>query len=269
MSKKNVKKIVFIVVGSILVLFALVVFFGPRFVVYQQAKKVTAQLGSAAEWFTEYDLTFTEAEPVQKATFDGLTITIPGYFSEREMPTEEYRIYDGPEVGEGISGEVLILTSTDVSDLNGSIDDMISEMADKKSGIFKNYVAKRLSKEFEELGHGNTSFYTLAKSCYLLTEEDYSFWNLTKGLAYLIKGTLKTGIAPYSDYMLIYEKEDVCGLIYVTDRSLHKELSSSKPNYSLQVELYGMDDFSTSHVLLIKCDTLETAYVIINSAEIE
>ncbi len=265
----KLKKIVLIVVGSLFVLLALVIFFGPRFVVYHQAKEVTAQLGSAAEWFTEYDLTFTEAETVQKATHDGMTVSIPEGFSEREMTTEEWRIFDGPEAGEGILGEYVLLASSDVQDLNWAIDDMISEMVDKKSGIFKNYVAKRLSKEFKELSHGNTNFYTLAKSCYLLTEEDYSFWNLTKGLAYLIKGALKTGMTPYCDYILIYEKEDVRGLIYVTDRSLHTELSSSAPNYSFQIELYGRDDFSTSYVLLIRCDDLETAYSILNSAEIE
>lgn len=269
MDKKNVKKIVLIAVGAILVLLALVVFFGPRFIVYQQAKKVTAQLGPAAEWVTEYDLTFTEAEPVQKATFEGLTITIPEYLIERETSSDKYRVYDEPEIEEGILGETVLMATIDVSDLNRSIDEMKSVLVDKKSGIFRNYVAKRLSKELKALSQENPNFYTLAKSCYLLTEKDYSFWNLEKGIAYLVKGTLKTGIIPDCDYILIYEREDVCGLIYVTDRSLYTELSSSSPNYSLRVELYGGDDFSTSHYLLIKCDAMETAYAIINSAEIE
>ena len=269
MGKRNVKKIVLIVGGSFLVLLALVAFFAPRFIVYYQAKKVTTQLGPAAEWMTEYDLTFAETEPVQKVSFDGMTVLIPGNFRERETALETCRVYDGPVEKDEGRRENVLMTTGDVSDLNRSIDEMKSVLVDKKSGIFRNYIAKRLSKEMKELSQENPNYYSLAKSCYLLTEKDYSFWNLEKGIAYLIKGTLKTGITPYCDYILIYEKEDVCGLIYVTDRSLYTELSSSSPNYSLQVELYGMDDFSTSHFLLIKCDTLETAYAIINSAEIE
>ena len=54
-NKCNIKKVILIVVGAIFVLFALVLFLVPRIVIYHQAKQVTAELGPAAEYFTEFD----------------------------------------------------------------------------------------------------------------------------------------------------------------------------------------------------------------------
>lgn len=266
-NKSKLKKIILIVVSSLFVLFTLVGFFGPRLVVRYYAKQVTAELGPVAEYFTGFDLALPDAEPVREVTFGGMTITLPGYLKERESPLDSVCIYEEPEEEGGTRGSSVIITTSDVSEMNHYIDEMITNRAD---GPFKKYVAKQLWKGFGNAGNGiPTNYYTLAKSCFLLTEEDYSFWNWSQGCAYVIYGLLKSELAYPADDTYIYEKEDICGFIYIVDISDHAQSDSSSLNYKVVAGMYSTDDFSTEHILMIQSDSLETTYAIINSAEIE
>ena len=264
--KSKLKKILLIVVGSLFVLFALVIFFGLRFGIRKYAKQVTAQLGPEAEYFTEFDLTLPETEPVREVTFDGMTVTLPGYLKNERSVLSNSCIYEESE-GEGDTGSSVIIATMDVSEMNQDIDEMVAGQAD---GTFKEYVTKQLWKGLKDSKNGiPTNCYTLSKTCFLLTEEDYSFWDWKKGFAYVIYGLLKNALAYPCDYTYIYEKEDCCGFIYVVDKTKQAQDDSSVLNYRVVAVMYSMDDFSTEHVLMIHSDSLETAYAIINSAEIE
>lgn len=265
-NKRKLKKTILIVVSSLFVLFTLIGFFGPRLVFGYCAKQVTAQLGPAAEFFTKFDLTLQDTETVREVTFDGMTVTLPGNLTnERSVLSNSY-IYEEPKE-EGDTGSSVIIATIDVSEMNQDINEMVTEQVD---GLFKKYVAKQLLKGFEEEGSGiPTNYYSLAKSCFLLTEGDYSFWNWKQGFVYVIYGLLKNELGYPCDYTYIYEKEDICGFIYVVDKTEQAQSDSSVLNYRVVATMYSMDDFSMEHVLMIHTDSLEAAYAIINSVEIE
>jgi hypothetical protein len=265
-NKRKLKKTILIVVSSLFVLFTLIGFFGPRLVFGYYAKQVTAQLGPAAEYFTEFDLTLRNAETVQEVTFDGMTVTLPGEFKEQKSSMETACIYKEQDE-EGDTGSTVIISTIDVSELNRAIDEMILAYSD---GLFKKYVAKQLVKGFEDVGKGiPENHYALTKSCFLLTEGDYSFWNWAQGCAYVIYGGLKNELAYPADDTYIYEKEDICGFIYVVDKTKQAQSDSSVLNYRVVATVYSMDDFSTEHTLIIESDSLKQAFAIINSVEIE
>lgn len=266
-NKSRLKKTILKVVSSFFVLFTLVGFFGPRLVFRYYAKLVTARLGPAAEFFTEFDLTLQDAETVQEVILDGMTVTLPGNFKEQESSMETACIYKEQDEEGKTKGSSVIMTTMDVSEMNQAVDEMIMEQAD---GPFKKYVAKQLLKGFEKAGNGMPeNHYALTKSCFLLTEEDYNFWNWSQGFAYVIYGSLKNELAYPADDTYIYEKEDCCGFVYVVDKTKQAQSDSSVLNYRVVAMLYSMDDFSTEYVLMIQSDSLETAYDIINSAKIK
>ena len=266
-NKSRLKKTILKVVSSFFVLFTLVGFFGPRLVFRYYAKLVTAQLGPAAEFFTEFDLNLSNTETVSEVTFDGMTVTLPEDFKEQDSPQGTACISKAQDEEGKPEGSSVIMTIMDVSEMNQAVDEMIMEQAD---GSFKKYVAKQLLKGFEKAGNGiPENHYALKKSCFLLTEEDYSFWNWSQGFAYVIYGSLKDELAYPADTTYIYEKEDICGFIYIVDRTERAKSNSSVLNYKVVATMYSTDDFSTEHTLIMESDSLETAYAIINSAEIE
>jgi hypothetical protein len=231
------------------------------------AKQVTAQLGPAAEYFTEFDQALPETEAVREVTFEEMTVILPGYLKDERSVLGDAYIYEEPEEEGKPRGSFVIMTTMDVSEMNHAIDEMIMEQAD---GPFKKYIAKQLVKGFKNAGKEiPENYYALRKSCFLLTKEDYSFWHWTQGLAYVIYGLLKNELAYPCDYTYIYEREDCCGFINVVDKTEQAQSDSSVLNYKVVVMLYNTDDFSTEHVLMIHTDSLETAYAIINSAKIK
>lgn len=266
-NKSNIKKVILIVVGSVLALLALVVFFVPRFVVYHQAKQVTAELGPAAEIFTDFELVLPDTEAVREVTFDGMTVTIPGYLTDERSVLGYAYMYEEPEEDGKTGGRSVIIATMDVSDTNSYLEEMITEKVD---GPLGKYAFKQLMKGYEDLGNGfPENNYTMEKSYYLLKEDDYSFWNWKQGFAYVINGVLKKEASYICDYTYIYEKADICGFIHVDDRTDHAQSDSSEYSYRVTARMYSVNDYSTEHALLIGCDSLETAYAIINSAEIE
>ena len=266
-NKCNIKKVILIVVGAIFVLFALVLFLVPRIVIYHQAKQVTAELGPAAEYFTEFDLTLPDEEPVREVTFDGMTVTIPGYLKNERSVLSNSCIYEEPLEDGKTGGRSVIIVTMDVSDTNSYLEEMITE---KVEGPLGKYAVKQLMKGYEDLGNGiPENNYAMEKSYYLLKEEDYSFWNCKQGFAYIINGVLKKEASFICDYTYVYEKEDISGFIHVDGRTDHAQSDSSGYSYRVTARMYSVNDYSTEHALLIRCDSLETAYAIINSAKIE
>lgn len=257
--KRKIIKIILIVVIYIVVLASLIWTVGPRLAIRHYAKQITAELGPAAEYFTEFDLTMPDSVAVQDITHYGMTVSIPAHFKETE-PLHTNRIFKVVDE-EGNTTEILLIRApNDVSEMNMLT---VGKMADNP---LERYIMEQLMKGYEDLGNGiPDNFYNMSKAYYLLTEEDYSFWNWKQGLAYITSGILKSQLAFACDYTYIYETEDICGFIHVKDNTS----DSSKPDYFVVANMYSTDDFSTSHDLIIHCDSLEMFYAIINSIEIE
>lgn len=266
--KKKILKIILIVVISLVVLATLIGTIGLRLVIRHYAKQVTAEMTPPAEYFTEYDQTLADFGEMQDITHNGMTVTIPAYFQELEMPMHETYMYGViDEEGNSSDTECIILSRPDdVSDLSLFSEESMAEMGDS---FLKKYALKKLAKGFEDLGHGiPDNAYTTLKSTSLLSKDDYSFWNWQQGFAYVVSGLLKNAYFTF-DYNYIYETDDICGIIHVRDYTLDTDGSTKGYKYYIIAEMYSTDDFSTSRVLLIRSNSLEMAYGMINSIVIE
>ena len=265
-SKNKVIKIILIVIVSLVVLATLIGTVGLRLVIRHYAKEVTAEMGPAAEYFTEYDQTFVAVSAVQDITHNGMTITVPTHFQEKEFALEgAYMYVVSDEKGNALES-VVFMRPDDVSEMELLSEERISEMGDT---FLKRYAVKKLVQGFEDLGHGiPDNAYTTLKAASLLSKDDYSFWNWKQGFAYVVSGLLKN-TSFLGDYNYIYETEDICGIIHVRDFTLDADNTTQNCNYYIVADMYSTSDFSTSHGLLIKCNSLEMAYGILNSIVIE
>lgn len=255
-AKKIILTIIIIVV-SLIILFWI---FGVRLVIWYAAKQITPDIGSAAQYFTEYDITMNSVDYVQDISHDGLTMTIPGNFVEHELSLENTIMYILPNEDETDTESVVFMASSDLSDMNLFGEENMSEYT---NGILDKVAMDKLMKGFEDLGYGlPDSAYNTFKSTSLLTADDYSFWNWQKGFAYVVSGMIKN-TSFIADYNYIYETEDVCGIIHV------RELPEREYKYYIVVDMFNTDDLGTAHGLLIKTNSLEQAYAMINSIVIE
>lgn len=264
--KSKVIKIILIVVISLVVLATLIGTIGLRLVIRHYAKEVTAEMSPPAEYFTEYDQNYGDADAVQDITHNGMTVTIPAHFETKEINLEETYMYAVLDEEGNASESIVFMRPDDVTDMNLFSEKNLAEMG---NGFLKKYALKKLMKGFEDLGHGlPDNAYTTLKSTSLLSKDDYSFWNLQKGFAYVVSGLLKNTTFT-GDYNYIYETDDICGIIHVRDFTLDGSNSTQNCNYYIVADMYSTSDFTTSHGLLIKCNSLEMAYSMINSIVIE
>lgn len=250
------KKIVLIIIITIATLVILAWIFVPRLIVLYVARELEEDLGPGAEYFTEYNTTL---ENVQSISYDGLTMNIPTNYVEKDIELKVI-MYIVPDETNTAIESVLIMDSYDLSEMNLFSEENLEALtADLPAKIGVNQIVRG----FEALGNGlPDSAYGTYKSSALLTTDDYSFWNLKQGIAYVISGMLKyTSII--GDYNYIYENEDICGLIHVTLPE------NQEFKYYIIAEMFSTDDLGTEHTVLIKTNSLEEAYGMINSITIE
>ncbi len=264
--KKKILKIILIVIISLVLLATLIGTIGVRLVIRHYAKEVTAEMSPPAEYFTEYDQNYGDADAVQDITHNGMTVTIPAHFETKELTMEETYMYAVLDEEGNALESVLFMRPEDVSDMALLSEERIAELGDT---FLKRYAVKKLVKGFEDLGHGlPDNAYTTLKSSSLLSKDDYSFWSWPQGFAYVVSGLLKN-TSFTGDYNYIYETDAICGIIHVRDFTLDGDSSTQNFNYYIVADLYSTSDFTTSHGLLIKCNSLEMAYSMINSIVIE
>lgn len=255
-AKKIILTIVIIIISLIILLWVL----GLRLVIWYAAKQVTPDIGPAAEYFTEYNVTMNTVDYVQDISHNGLTMTIPGNYVQEELSLKNTVMYVLPHEEETATESVVFMASSDLSDMN-----LFSEenMATYTGGMLDKFAANKLMKGFEDLGHGlPDSAYNTFKSTSLLTADDYSFWNWQKGFAYVVSGMIKN-TSFLGDYNYIYETNDICGIIHV------RELTEQDYKYYIFADMFSTEDLGTAHGLLIKTNDLEMAYAMINSITIE
>ncbi len=264
--RKKRRRVALIAVFSVVVLMILAGSLGLRLVIRHFAKQVRTDFNVTVEYFTEYDLTMPDSEAVQEITLNGVTATIPADFIEMEPVVESPRYGTVDEEGNPTQ-QVIFMPPSDVSEMNLFGEENMENLSNFPLG---QYAVNQLKKGFEALGHGiPDNFYHMTKANFLLTEEDYSFWNWQQGFAYVISGYIKNQTPVIGEYVLIYEEDDICGFIYVTDKSAKEGNVSTVSDYYVIADLFSTSDFSTGHTLIINCESLEEIYAIINSVVIE
>lgn len=228
----------------------------PRIFLHNFIKESLPDVGSAAEFFTEYSI--FETDDTINVSNGHISMDIPAeYAFDEEYSLETADLYKDNDKHSVILMDVW--EWGDTMNLMSSFDSKDYNMDyDLKMG------AEGLKKGFEKLGNGlPDSGFATYKCMYMLENSDYSFWNFNQQVAYMITGTMKTVLAPAFGDIYIYENGDICGFVHVRE----SENPDVNGKYSVLFQIYLADDLNTSSSVLIKTDSLEEAYAIMNSVK--
>lgn len=262
----KLKKRILITVIVLVLLVILIPAIGIRLAIRKHAQEITPALGPTAEYFTEYDESFAATDDTQTLSHGGMTLTAPGYFAEEETSLENTSVYSHAGENGTVTESIVFMAPYDQSDMNLFSEENMEQFT---NGFLDKYAANQLKKGFEKLGNGiPDNAYHTEKCIVLLSEDDYSFWDWKQGFAYVVCGILKRE-SMWLNYHYVYETEDTCGIIRVRDFSKDGKQAEKGFQYYIIADLYSTDDLNTVHGLLIRCNSLETAYAIINSVVIE
>lgn len=209
-------------------------------------------VGAGAEYFTEYDV----RDDSLVMTESHLNIGIPERYVRLEKEINGSHIY-----GEADSEQtaIIVMPVSDLSDMSLYNRETYKDISDGEYRLLTSV----LDDWFDELGYGypNSGYGTL-KCMHLLDDGDRSFWNIRKNIAFAITGTLKQEVALVGEKVYIYETDDKCGIISVSDHE-------TDGGYYVIAEMYDTEDLGMSYSVMIRGNDLQEIYSIINSITIE
>ncbi|MBR4085774.1 MAG: hypothetical protein IKK33_15975 [Lachnospiraceae bacterium] len=253
------KKIIIAVIVVILLLAGAVWPMIPRVKVYKIVREFSDEVFAeeakeTCEYFTDFNITYAPTEPIQTVNHHGITVDIPADWVLKETGLKAF-LYLSPN-----EEECIIITEPDdlsfYSLLNeNQIEELITDLPTKLG-------TKRLVKGFESLDIGMPdSGYNTMKAGLLLTQDSCSLFNLEKTIAHYIMCLIKTlGIA--GEQHFIYETEDIHALYHIHPR----ENDYLSPIYA---DVFSPDDLNTCHTLVIKINSYERLYALMNSVRLE
>lgn len=245
------KKMILIIVSIILFLAIAAWFLVPRILVYIGVKTFDTIEEISVSTVSAETIANAEYGEMQRIEADGISLEIPADFVQKELDNPDIGlvIYHSPmREDKSYAHSIMVLTPTDMSDLN-----FLQE------GVFNSDTGVEMSQEqlqkgFEAMGGPlPDSAYNTYKRTYLLTEDDYSFWNLNQGAAYLAASALRSVTLTY-DRAELFETDNICGFINFSDEK-----------GSCIAEIYSKDDLNTVHTLITDTDLI---YTVLDSVEI-
>ncbi len=214
--------------------------------------------------FDRYDITLSgEAKEISNGH---ITVDIPERFIKDESVTLSTEVYKH-ETG-GVKECVMLI----------EVYDWGEEMSLVKALDSSQYLeighkigAEQLKQGFDALNSTSPdSAYNTYKCMYMLSKDDYNFWNLNQQIAYGIMATVKSKImSAYDDNVFIYEKGDICGFVSYTELTEEqtKDSSDKQARYNVKLEIFNKSDLNTSSTVLMYCNDLNEAFAIMNSAK--
>ncbi len=223
----------------------------PRVEIGILLRSVFPEVGDGSGYFTEYDVTDNSLAEVQ---FEGYSVGIPAGFQKEETEYDSFEVYRDTE-NRDLSVVMIYPESLDMNLYKrDSFGENISDEEYER-------IVSECSKWFDALGNGQPdSAYGVFKCCYMLSDDDLSFWNIGQNIAFGITAFLREEvISAIGDEAYIYETDDKCGIIRVDN------LDQKKPYYYFVVDMFKTDNLDYPHALLIRTDSLEQGYAIINS----
>ena len=226
----------------------------PRITLYKMVNNYLPSIDKSAEYFTDFSITNNDVITINNGY---VSLKIPSSFKPSESSTGLIPyLYQNEETQEGI---MLMAEQSNMSDLNLLNPTMYKDI----EGIPDNLALDEIIDGFEMLGNGLPDSAYGTYKCMLLTDrDDYSFWNLKKGICFSISAVLKEIIISSYDEILLYEKDDIRGLIFI-----YPNHNSEDSTIGLVFDIYNADDLNTVQTLIINVNSLDTAYGIINSVE--
>lgn len=255
---KRQRRIIAAIISGALIVLAAVVFFWvikPRMEFNKLLNDYLPEVGEGAEYFTSYDITDDSLVPLETENF---TIDIPaGYVPKNIGDIDTVMYFDSENTERSV---VIRRSGYDMSDMN--MFDRL-QYGDVSEDEFSQIVYY-LKEWMEALGHGiPDSAYGTYKCAYLLSDNDRSFWNIGQNIAFGIMGFIKQSLPAWGEEMYIYEADDKCGFVFVSAPKEENE------NYRVTADIYSTDDLNVPYTVIIRSETLEEAYSIINSITFE
>lgn len=248
--KKRVITISAIVAGIIILgLFFLWVLL-PRIMLYKIVNSYLPNVDKSAEYFTDFNIANNDVQTIDNGY---VSVKIPNRFIHNEEKAELipclYNTSDNSET---------IFFMSEKGDLSG-LNLLDPEMYKDIDGVPPDIGVKEITKGFESIGKGlPDSAYNTYKLMLLINKDDYSFWNLNKGVCFSIAAVMKEILISNYDKMYLYEKDNIRGIIEIEEKEdIHKVV----------FEIYNSDDLDTVYTLVIGVKNIDDAYAIINSAE--
>lgn len=255
---KRQRRIIAAIISGAFIVLAAVVFFWvikPRMEFNKLLNDYLPEVGEGAEYFTAYDIMDDSLVPLETKNF---TIDIPvGYVQKDTGDIDAVMYFDS----ENTERSVFIRESGyDMSGMNMFDRLQYGDMSEEEFSQIVYY----LKEWMEALGHGiSDSAYGTYKCAYLLSDNDRSFWNIGQNIAFGIMGFIKQSLPVWGEEMYIYEADDKCGFVFVSAPKEENE------NYRITAEIYSTDDLNVPYNVIIRSETLEEAYSIINSITFE
>ncbi len=250
---KQRRKIVVIIAVAVAVLLAVVFFWviKPRIELNNLICEFLPEVGEGAEYFTEYDVSDDSLVTLETEV---LSVDIPADYVQKDMGEIDAVVYHDSGNQELM---IMVTTSeTDFSDISLFYRDNYGDISDEEYETIVRY----LKDWFGALGNGlPDSAYGTYKCMHLLSDDDRSFWNIGQNIAFGITGILKESIPVWGEELYIYESDDKCGFVFVA--APHDDVSY----YRVTADIYSTDDLNAPHNVIIRSESVEQAYAIINS----
>lgn len=255
--RKQRRKIITVIVGALVILLAVVFFWviKPRIELNSLVSEFLPEVGEGAGYFTEYDVT---DDSLVTLNTDVLSIGIPADYVQKDIGELDAVMYHDSE-NDDLS--VLVMTSADdYSDMSLFHRDNYDDVSDEEYEV----IVKHLREWFGALGNGlPDSAYGTYKCMHMLSDGDRSFWNIGQNIAFGIMGIMKEELPIFGDTVYIYETDEKCGIVTI---SLPDDENDT---YYAMVDMYSAADLNTPHSLIIRSESLDEVYAIINSIKIK
>lgn len=249
MKKRINTKTVFILIAALLAIgwFCLYIL-APRIMLRTFTKQFDYFIDVKAEYFTDFSI--KGKGDLMKVDNGYISLELPSKYSRDESKNSFVFKTDNKHF-------VYVTDPSDNSDLNLLNADIHTVLADSPDNIGIN----EITEGFEKLGCGlPDSAYNTHKCMYLVDSSNSCFWDYNKSLAYsiLAAGKFYITAAVSTDEIYLYERDKVCGIIYVIRHEDSVEIQSS---------FYSTDDLNTEHMILMNAEDADEAFGIINSLE--
>ncbi len=208
------------------------------------------------EYYTAYDVT-DDSLVIKEGVYGSIGVPADYYKEERDGDVK-VELYCDP-YNESIH-VVMINSQSDFSDMSlfyrENYEDLSDEQYEAVTSVLRKWVGS--------LGNGMPdSAYGTLKCMYLLDEDDRGFWNIGKNIGYGIMGILKSTLVTLGDTVLIYETDEMCGILTISSPTEERDY------YHVMADMYRADDLNHPVGFLITAETIEEVYAIINTIELK
>ncbi len=258
------KKKILIPVLAVAVVIALALSFyflvlQPRNELDSYIKQNITDVGAPAQQYDKYDI--THSGEVIEVSNEAIAVKLPAKYEKQDISMDRGELYKAADENVTVImpfswGEEFDLTTA------------------KDYDVDTNVTAEEVVKGFQSIWRITPDCaYNTIKCAYLTEKDCYNFWDINSQKAYIVSATLKKTLSNGNRDVFIYEKDDICGIVSYFERteSEIKELQDKygdATKYVATLEVFTKSDLNTSTTILVKVDSLDEVFAIMNSARV-